>query len=204
MLRLREIMTTHVVTLTPEMSVRDAMELLGRSHVSGAPVVAAGRLVGVVSATDLMTFAGALPGVPTQTDMADDWFVAGEEGCTDDDVDDEAEPPGVYFSDLWDDAGAEVSSRVENVDGPEWNALEEHDVSEVMTRLPLVTLPPDADVEAAAQLMKERNIHRVLVTDHGAVVGVVSALDIATAVADHRLVTNIFLFNHDGAFRDLQ
>ena len=204
MLRLRDIMTTQVVTLTPETSVRDAMELLGRSHVSGAPVVAAGHLVGVVTATDLMTFAGALPGVPTQSDLADDWLVAGEEAFSDDDVEEDAEPPGAYFSDLWDDSGAEVSSRVENVDGPEWNALEEHDVSEVMTRLPLVTLPPDAEVEAAARLMMERTIHRVLVTDNDTLIGVVSALDIAKAVADHRLVTHIFLFNHDSAFRDLQ
>lgn len=204
MLRLRDIMTTQVVTLTPETSVRDAMELLGRSHVSGAPVVAAGRLVGVVSATDLMTFAGALPGVPTQNDIADDWLVADEEDRVEDDVESDAESSSAYFSDLWDDAGAEVSSRVENVNGPEWNALEEHDVSEVMTRPPLATLPANADVEAAAHLMKERKIHRVLVTEGDALIGVVSSLDIAKAVADHRLVTHIFLFNRDESFRNLQ
>lgn len=204
MLRLRDIMTTEVVTLTPETSVRDAMELLGHSHVSGAPVVAAGRLVGVVSATDLMTFAAALPGVPTQSEIADDWLEAGEQVVGADEVEGDAEPPGAYFSDLWDDAGAEVSSRVENVDGPEWNALEEHEVSEVMTHLPLVTLPPDADVEAAARLMNDRAIHRVLVTDEDTLVGVVSSLDIAKAVADHRLITQVFVFNRDSAFRDLQ
>ncbi len=40
MLRLRDIMTTELVTVAPELSLRDAMELLVTSHVSGAPVVA--------------------------------------------------------------------------------------------------------------------------------------------------------------------
>lgn len=59
MLRLRDIMTTELVTVSPELSLRDAMELLVTSHVSGAPVVAQHRVVGVVSATDLLGFAAA-------------------------------------------------------------------------------------------------------------------------------------------------
>jgi len=203
MLRLRDIMATQVVTVTPETSVRDAMELLGRSHLSGVPVVVAGQLVGVVSTTDLLSFVSGLSGVPTQSDMANDWLIP-EEDSLDEDVESEDEPGSAYFSDLWDDAGAEVSSRVENVDGPEWNTLDEHDVSELMTRLPLVTLSPDADVETAAQLMKDRAIHRVLVTDGDALVGVVSALDIAKAVADHRIVKHVFVFNHDADFQDIE
>jgi len=203
MLRLRDIMTTHVVTVTPETSVRDAMELLGRSHVSGAPVLVAGRIVGVVSTTDLLNFVSGLPGVPTQSDMANDWLIPEEESF-EEDVASEDEPGSAYFSDLWDDAGAEVSSRVGNVDGPEWNTLEEHDVSELMTRLPLVTLSPDDDVETAAQLMKDQAIHRVLVTDGDALIGVVSALDIAKAVADRRLVKHVFVFNHDADFQDMK
>jgi len=34
MLRLRDIMTTNVVTVSPEMSIREAMELFGKQHVS--------------------------------------------------------------------------------------------------------------------------------------------------------------------------
>lgn len=65
MLRLRDIMTTDVVTLTSDTTLREAMELFAHHHVSGAPVVAGGRIVGVVSATDLMMFAASLAGVPT-------------------------------------------------------------------------------------------------------------------------------------------
>ena len=71
MLRLRDIMSTNVVTVSPEMSIREAMELFGKQHVSGAPVVSGGKLAGVVTGGDLMTFASALPGVPTERELAD-------------------------------------------------------------------------------------------------------------------------------------
>ena len=66
MLRLRDIMTTDVLTVSPELTIRDAMALLSTRHVSGAPVVASGKVVGVLSGTDLLEFAAALPGVPSQ------------------------------------------------------------------------------------------------------------------------------------------
>ena len=40
MLRLRDIMTTDLLTLAPEVTIRDAMESLAAKHVTGAPVVA--------------------------------------------------------------------------------------------------------------------------------------------------------------------
>jgi CBS domain-containing protein len=54
MLRLRDIMTRKVVSAAPDLTVRDAMELLSERHVSGAPVVDGGKVVGIVSATDLL------------------------------------------------------------------------------------------------------------------------------------------------------
>jgi CBS domain-containing protein len=58
MLRLRDIMTKDVLTVTRDMPMRDAMALLARRHVSGAPVIDRGQVVGVVSSTDLLEFAG--------------------------------------------------------------------------------------------------------------------------------------------------
>lgn len=181
-------MTTEILTVTPETSVREALELLGLRHVSGAPVVSNGKLVGVVSATDLMTFTSALPGVPTEREQGEGGGDVWPEASVEQDVEQENEPSAAFFSELWDDSGAEVPERVAAVEGPEWNMLEEHDVSEVMTRPPLASLAPEADAELAADLMKQRRIHRVLVVaDDGTLVGIVSALDIAKAAADHRL-----------------
>lgn len=200
MLRLQDIMTTDVLTLTPETSLREAMELLGRNHVSGAPVVSGGTLVGVVSGTDLMTFASALSGVPTERDTGawDIW----EEPSIERDVEAENEPASAFFSELWDDAGADAVERAANIAGPEWNVLEEHDVSEVMTRAPLSTLAPGADAEAAADLMKRNSVHRVLVTEGDRLLGIVSAMDIAKAAADHKLTKRTYVFNRDQDFGD--
>src|SRR5262249_45246364 len=130
MLTLRDIMTTNMLTVTPETSIREAMELFGRNHLSGAPVLSAGKLAGVVSGTDLMSFASALPGVPTERDVTDDVDVYADE-TVERDVEDGREAVGAFFNEMWDDAGADVTERAATVDSPEWNFLEEHDVSEV-------------------------------------------------------------------------
>jgi CBS domain-containing protein len=200
-LPLRDIMTADVVTVTPQTTLREAMELLAQRHLSGAPVVSGGTLVGVVSATDLMAFVAALSGVPTESDTSEEW---GEwpEASIGRDAEQGNESASAFFSELWDDAGAEVTERFANVASPEWNALEEHDVSEVMTRAPLSTLPADASADSAADLMRRNGIHRVLVTDGEKLLGIVSALDIVRAAADHRFTSRTYAFNHDKEFDD--
>jgi CBS domain-containing protein len=193
-LRLREIMTTDVVTVTPETTVREAMELLAQRHVSGAPVVQAGTLVGVVTSTDLMAFAAALSGVPTSREFGDE-LGEGIEQPSDEEIDPGTDCPAAYFHEMWEDAGADVTERIAVAASPEWNALDEHDVSEMMTRTPLATLPVDATAEQAATMMRSERIHRVLVTDGDMLAGIVSAFDIATAVADHRLTTRTYVFD---------
>jgi CBS domain-containing protein len=61
MLRLRDIMTTDLITLDPNLTIREAMETFAFRRISGAPVVAGGIVAGV-SATDLLQFAASLPG----------------------------------------------------------------------------------------------------------------------------------------------
>jgi CBS domain-containing protein len=56
MLKLKDIMTRDVVSATPDMTIRDAMQLLSERHLSGAPVVDGGKVVGVFSASDLLGF----------------------------------------------------------------------------------------------------------------------------------------------------
>lgn len=54
MLKLKDIMTREVVSAAPDMTIRDAMEVLSERHVSGAPVVDGGKVVGIFSSTDLL------------------------------------------------------------------------------------------------------------------------------------------------------
>jgi CBS domain-containing protein len=54
-MKVKELMTTDVVTVTPEMTLKHVAEVLARRGVSGVPVVDAnGRVVGVISEADVL------------------------------------------------------------------------------------------------------------------------------------------------------
>lgn len=194
MLRVRDIMTEDVLSVSPELSLRDAMDLLSSHHVSGAPVVAAGNVIGVISATDLLSFAASLPGVPSER------LVQEEPGAWDDsDRSDwaEDEAPGAFFTGMWEDAGADVVQRFSAIGGPEWNVLEEHTVSEAMNQA-VCTITPEMPVDQAADLMRSAGVHRMIVVHHGDLVGILTTKDIANAVADHKLTARTYVFSRAG------
>lgn len=198
MLQLHDIMTTDVVTVSPELTLREAMDLLATRHLSGAPVVTGNKVVGVVSLTDLAAFAAEMPGVPTERPQALDLAEFEGDDATTEWVEGE-EPPSLFFLDQWADAGADSAERMAEPGGPEWNALEEHTVAEVMTRK-VCKLPPSTRVDRAAEFMREAAVHRVLVMTGNELVGLVTTKDIANAVADHQLVTPTYVFGPDSAF----
>jgi CBS domain-containing protein len=158
-------------------------------------VVDGDTVIGVVSATDLLAFVASLPGVPAErADEAERGEWGELPGWEEGDV-----PPAAYFTDLWTDAEAGVDERFARVGGPEWDALAGRTVSEAMTRT-VLSLPPDAEVSAAADFMRRAGIHRVLVMDGRRLAGIVSAMDIARAVADHQLTSRSYVFNRDRDF----
>ncbi|HSQ28051.1 MAG TPA: CBS domain-containing protein [Anaerolineales bacterium] len=53
-LRVREVMSDQLKTVTPEMTMNDVLNLLRQEHISGAPVVLDGKLIGVISLEDLI------------------------------------------------------------------------------------------------------------------------------------------------------
>lgn len=180
MVRVRDVMTTAVTTVTPELSLRDLTELLAAEHISGAPVVAGGRVVGVVTADDVLSFLASQPGVPTTrpTDSEYDFEPVGEW------VED-AEAPGAWFFDAWSDAGADAAERLRTVSSPEWDLLAEHVVGEAMSRT-VVSVGPGEDLAAAARRMEGAGVHRLLVLDGGALVGILTTSDVTRAVARQR------------------
>lgn len=182
MLRVRDLMTTDVLTVTPDLPLRHAIELLTVQRVNGAPVVAGRRVVGVLSRTDILGFESVTPAVPT--DRADleivDWgdpreWVEGEDS------------PAAFFSEQWCEAGADLLERFAQPARPDWDPLAEHTVGEVMTRT-LCTIAPGADVYTAADRMVRAGVHRLLVMEDAWLAGILSSLDIVRAVALHRLV----------------
>lgn len=183
-LTVRDIMSTGVLVLDPDVTLRDAVELLSNRHITGAPVVATGKLVGVISANDILAFEAETPGVPTeQPEQAEE---DGVETPEEQEWAQELEAPGTYFNDAWSDAGADVGERFQELKGPEWDMLNEHTVEEAMSR-GVRSVAPDCGVtEAAAYMLKER-VHRAIVLDDGELVGIVTATDIMRAVAERRI-----------------
>ena len=148
MIRLRDIMTKDVFTVSPDLSIRETTEMLASRHIGGAPVVDDdNRVIGVITASDILEFAAAMTGEP-----------------------------------------AELG------DAPERNEFDRHTVDEAMTRAPLRTLGPDATAREAATMMQESGIHRIPVMEGDTLLGVVSTLDLAKAIADGRLATNRLVF----------
>lgn len=182
MLRVRDAMTREVLSVTPDTTLREAAELFVRRHVSGAPVVEGRRVVGVVSATDVLEFVATHPPVPRQrADAREVGEWAERPGSEPDDT-----APGAYFADLWPEADAEMTQRFADSEGPEWDAFAEHTVEEVMTRS-VCALTSASSVAAAAQQMKSAGVHRLLVIDGDELVGIITSTDVARAVAEHGL-----------------
>jgi len=181
MVTIRDLMSSDLITVNPELTLRDTIELLGRRHIGGAPVMAGDRVLGVISANDVLSFEAGMPGVPTEQPEMAEWElelpVEWEEGT---------EAPGAFFSETWVDAGADVAERIQTLEGPEWDVLGEHTVSEAMTRT-VCALPPDTELAEAARYMLRNAIHRVLVTERGKLIGILTTTDIVRAVAERRV-----------------
>ena len=193
MLRLSEIMTREVVTVTPETTLREAVDLFSAKHISGAPVVSGHAVVGVVSASDILEFAASEPErfnePPADTTWAED--------ASESDTERADAIPGSYYTDLFAGEGGDVSDRMGAVS--ELSVLDLHAVDEVMTR-DAIALSPNDTVLAAAEIMRQRAIHRILVVDDEKLVGILSTLDLARAVAEHKLSTRTYVFNKDRDF----
>jgi CBS domain-containing protein len=175
MLTVRDIMTADVISFTPETTIREAMEALSTSHLSGAPVVSGDKVVGVISVTDILSFIVSSP--EPETFETDD-----EEDAWDSPADDDSESDfeAALSSEAWDDtrtAETEVEGR---------NVLDQHTVEEAMTRQ-VLGVTPDSTVKAAAAMMGKHGIHRVIVVDRGSLIGILSALDVARAVSEKSL-----------------
>lgn len=127
----RDLMTIDPVVVSDDMPLTEAAAMMEFYRVSGLPVVDhAGRLVGVVSQTDILH--------------------------------------------------ARATEAL-------WKAWPGLAVRHVVTR-PAVTVTPDVAVEAAARLMEERRIHRLVVVaaDGEAPIGVLSVSDLVRSLAEWR------------------
>lgn len=172
MATLRDIMTTRLVTVAPSATLREVADTLSAEGISGVPVVAGERVVGVISAMDLIDFGSSGAAAP-----------AGSEP----DFDEVDGDPGSFFSEWWPDAAtSEMIGFGEQHAGSEWEALEAHTAEELMTRR-LCTLPPDTDLREAARYMVRNGVHRVLVVEGERLAGLATTMDFLRALAEGKI-----------------
>src|SRR5512141_579558 len=146
MLCVRDIMTCEVITLTPEATIREAMEMLSTHHLSGAPVVSGDRVVGLISMTDILGFIIA-PG-PSEGDQsesnAEDW----DDPEADTEVDDEMQAAALS-DEVWEERTEGSEGRVNDATLEGDSLLDQHIVQEAMTQ-ELFCVTPGASVRTAA------------------------------------------------------
>jgi CBS domain-containing protein len=181
-LLLQEVMTRELETVTPETTLREVLELLDARHIGGLPVVSNGGVVGVISASDVLSFMASTTMLNGEFTDPTEWFGwgAGPECVA------AEEPLSSYFLENWEDVGAGKREPIHAASCPEWDWLAEHTVAETMSGM-ICALPPDASVCEAADYMLRAGIHRVLVMEGSDLRGLVTTSDIVRAVAEHRL-----------------
>ena len=177
MLQVRDVMTREVFSVTPETTIREAADLLTHHHVSGAPVLAGHRVVGVVSATDLLDFMASHETERCTSDGSDD--PADDDEAPDDG---ENEASALYFTNREPDEATIDDGAFPAEATRRSDAFDEHTIEEVMTRS-VRWLPPDASVRRAAAYMWHAGIHRLLILEGGRLRGILSMSDVARVLA---------------------
>ena len=150
--RVRDIMTTDLVTLSPNNTIREATIKLAVENISGAPVVDEDyRMVGILSGNDILELI-----------MKYDRKVG-------DDLEDHM-LSSYMDADVKDPKLKKVAEEISNTK-----------VSDIMTRTVLSTTP-DANIIDLLRSMINMDISRVPVVEKGVLIGIVSRADIIFSI----------------------
>jgi len=154
-LRAEEIMTKALVCAHPQQDLIDAETMLIEHHISGVPVVEQGRLVGVLSRSDIARVQVLLNSLDGQVT---------DQMTLDNQVDGFQHAPRAEFQGF-----RQKISRLK--------------VKDAM-RDKVITCTRDTPAQEIAETMVGRHIHRVIVVDGDRPVGIVSSLDLVKLVAE--------------------
>lgn len=173
MLRVRDIMQRSVATVAPEMTIKELAKFWARHGISGAPVrEAGGRVLGVVSSTDLVRLTAEETPYPDHERVREPDFPAEEE-------EEEGEEASWYYflareaPSLYTGVPTEVLA----------DLVDEVTVRDIMTPV-VFDIHPDASVAELARFLLRGKIHRALVMEDGELQGIVTAFDVLRVVAE--------------------
>ncbi|MDI6825654.1 MAG: CBS domain-containing protein [Candidatus Aenigmarchaeota archaeon] len=156
MKQVKDFMNTKVIILSPDDTIFDAAKLLAKLNIAGAPVVKDGKIVGIISISDIIKFIdiklGKLPKI---------------------------EFPGLSWLLL-----AFIQMQKLRVDvRRELEKASKSKVKDVMTKNVIVVSPSTTLVEVA-EMMEKYDVNRLPVVDGGKLVGIVARADLIKALVD--------------------
>jgi CBS domain-containing protein len=164
-LRARDLMQYHVVSVGPEATVRQLVQLLTEKGVSGAPVLDRhGKILGVVSTTDVMRLAAHEAEVPAGQSSWEP-VVLPEEA-------DQEDGPSYFLL-----AESPVRFTAPFPEAVSESTFDRYQVREIMTPVAFM-VPPSATIPELIRLFVRGRIHRVLVVEKGMLLGIVTPFDI--------------------------
>ena len=162
--RARDLMRTQVVTLTPDASIREAVQTLQDDHLGGVPVVdESEKVVGFLSLADIARIEH-LQGDRVAEERGDRQL---------------ANPVGDALEEESQD-DEEFGSRDDY--SPEM--LGRETVGQWMTR-GVVTIPPSASLKEVCATMVRESVHRLVVLERGRLAGIISTMDVVRHLAEH-------------------
>jgi CBS domain-containing protein len=156
-IRVADVMSKNPMRVAPDLPLPELQRRLISDRVGGYPVVEDGKLVGLVSRSDVVR---ALDVERSREEQITSYY----RGYG-------VEAPG----DVLEEMGTRLGDRMEHLK-----------TADAMVQA-VVTVGPDASVEEVAKLFVEHGFHRVPVTEGDALVGVVTSLDLVGLIASGRL-----------------
>jgi len=154
MKKVKDFMNKNVVCLSPDDTIFDAAKLLSELNIAGAPVVENGKIVGIISISDIIRFMniklGRLPKIPT---------------------------PGLSTLLL-----IFIQLQKLHLDfKKELKKITSSKVREVMTKN-VITISPSSTLIEVAELMEKHDVNRLPVVSRGKLVGIVARADLIRAL----------------------
>ncbi|MDP8011467.1 MAG: HPP family protein [Thermoplasmata archaeon] len=156
-MKVKDLMTKNVITFTPEMTIKEAMEILVKNNIGGAPVVENGKLVGIITQRDILSFldmAYKRQGwifIPTPFDIIE--------------IPRLTALPYEKFTEIYESLGQEK-------------------IGNIMQKK-VYFVEPDDDIEDAIQLLGKGKINRLPVVDQNrSVVGIITRGDILRGLSN--------------------
>jgi len=167
----RDMMQTAVVSIAPDASIRDLVQLLTEEGISGAPVIdERRRILGVVSSTDVMQFSAHEAEIPAGQ-------LSWEPVLLPEEMD--QEDGSSYF--LLPES--RVRFTAPSPDASSESAFDRTRVRDIMTPVAFTVDPGDPAAELVRLFVRGR-IHRVLVVERGVLRGIVTPFDVLRAQLD--------------------